>query len=883
MSGFVPLAPERTLQFRLLPVLIHDVMDGRATIDRREVIDGVLRFMGDDTAASVAHMLDNVVDQVVQDVPTFERVGDLFVDLEVVAEQAGPFAHRLSAEEIDRDELDLDPDLSLLAALAGDAGGLHRGEDGWPLDLRVVRSPGAGRGGNLRLRRYLRGPAGWLGHFAPGDLVSASVYEGLLHLTHVEGSADVTDRADGANADVGLLAGVVEGLDAAVAAAQHGDEVPVDAVELMASGLVTGWLKGLVDADVGAVVEAGVEAGGEAGVDGGGGLVGLDTMPFGEVLEAAGYEVDGPTVAKADLWEPYAKLAAVIRRTWAHQHHDRQEMAALVGLLEAFANWSADRSMTPASALIAEIHRHEGVAFCVEEELLDDAHGRMGDLRTFLDSFEVPRGRRAAILLTLKAVAAEADGDLDVARELTDEALAADPTWPPAIETRFREVSARGNLAEAVRLLQVVRSHEDRELGQLRAIQKALSPDTPRNAPCPCGSGRKFKQCHLGKMELSPLDRAWWISLRAHDHQDRCGPLDRDLLVGGGERSPLEEAPHLVEDAWFHDHGGMAAWLSAYGSVLDPADSSLAESWLEGQRPGVYRVDATAGNELTVTDLGRGDSLVVSRRGETHNYLEPGDVAWMRPVPCGDLWWTGTVTRLLSDVEIEALLALGVESGDPAVALARYQIVAGIHVVPELSDLGRPVVFCAQSWSFPDDDEDAVRAVLDEVAEADAVVPISWTWSGPDRDRGWLHLIRPSDHFDDDEAGLDDEADDGEADFDNDANDGDVVEVDLIDTGVADEVDLVEDPGPDLADALRHLSVLAVTRTMAERDAVAAMIAERFPTAIANYSTASPRRRRIAIEADEKILREATYGPDEDWLDDDDYDDDYDDVDESDG
>ena len=43
----------------------------------------------------------------------------------------------------------------------------------------------------------------------------------------------------------------------------------------------------------------------------------------------------------------------------------------------------------------------------------------------------------------------------------------------------------------------------------------------------------------------------------------------------------------------------------------------------------------------------------------------------MRPVPCGDLWWTGTVTRLLSDVEIEALLAVGVEWGDPAVAVGR--------------------------------------------------------------------------------------------------------------------------------------------------------------------------------------------------------------------
>jgi uncharacterized protein YecA (UPF0149 family) len=26
-----------------------------------------------------------------------------------------------------------------------------------------------------------------------------------------------------------------------------------------------------------------------------------------------------------------------------------------------------------------------------------------------------------------------------------------------------------------------------------------IPPAAPRNAPCPCGSGRKYKRCHLGK------------------------------------------------------------------------------------------------------------------------------------------------------------------------------------------------------------------------------------------------------------------------------------------------------------------------------------------------------------------------------------------------
>src|SRR5439155_25497495 len=27
-------------------------------------------------------------------------------------------------------------------------------------------------------------------------------------------------------------------------------------------------------------------------------------------------------------------------------------------------------------------------------------------------------------------------------------------------------------------------------------VQQAISDKTPRNAPCPCGSGKKYKKCH---------------------------------------------------------------------------------------------------------------------------------------------------------------------------------------------------------------------------------------------------------------------------------------------------------------------------------------------------------------------------------------------------
>jgi preprotein translocase subunit SecA len=36
----------------------------------------------------------------------------------------------------------------------------------------------------------------------------------------------------------------------------------------------------------------------------------------------------------------------------------------------------------------------------------------------------------------------------------------------------------------------------DEELADMGMIKSAAGPKVGRNDPCPCGSGKKFKQCH---------------------------------------------------------------------------------------------------------------------------------------------------------------------------------------------------------------------------------------------------------------------------------------------------------------------------------------------------------------------------------------------------
>ena len=48
----------------------------------------------------------------------------------------------------------------------------------------------------------------------------------------------------------------------------------------------------------------------------------------------------------------------------------------------------------------------------------------------------------------------------------------------------------------AQQLRELLRFKNARFAGLAVAVQQAVSNKVPRNAPCPCGSSKKYKQCH---------------------------------------------------------------------------------------------------------------------------------------------------------------------------------------------------------------------------------------------------------------------------------------------------------------------------------------------------------------------------------------------------
>ena len=161
------------------------------------------------------------------------------------------------------------------------------------------------------------------------------------------------------------------------------------------------------------------------------------------------------------------------------------------------------------------------VAFWDECESRDrpvaDVARFVDELAARLDGF-LPAG-----LAWLRARCLDRSGDTAAAITTLEEAVTADCDHVPALLELASFAADRGDAPAAYRLLQRAGITElpedeseldDGELLLAEVEQLALHrprPQAKRNDPCPCGSGRKYKACHLGR-EQHPLDvRAPWL------------------------------------------------------------------------------------------------------------------------------------------------------------------------------------------------------------------------------------------------------------------------------------------------------------------------------------------------------------------------------------
>ncbi len=314
------------------------------------------------------------------------------------------------------------------------------------------------------------------------------------------------------------------------------------------------------------------------------------------------------------------------------------------------------------------------VVAIAEENLAGDPH--LGVIMTMmLDALDehVPR-RSLAGFTWLQGRCADALGDVLIAEAAYTRALDLDSDHFPAMRELATIASLRGDATKAVSLLlRAGVDAKDPELAMVSRFAGEQRSDVGRNDDCWCGSGRKYKKCHLGKSDHDLGSRWEWLYHKA-SHWVRSSS-GRDLLVElAAARAHPETDPAiliaavgdpLVMDVTLFEGGLLAEFLDDRGDLLPPDEFDLANSWLASTR-GLFRVVSVGrATGMELEDVATGGTTTVPTPAER---VKVGGLLCLRLLP------TGTSSAISGGVQavtaaeremVEAMLALQGEESDP--------------------------------------------------------------------------------------------------------------------------------------------------------------------------------------------------------------------------
>lgn len=542
------------------------------------------------------------------------------------------FTHRISADELAQDMLAVTPDLSPLNQLC-EYEDYARFADGSPAKVAMP-----GYDDELLEQRgitdELADPVGAL-LLAPGTLAALRVAEGDLVGVRISERGLAVERvtalADGAAGE-------------RLAAAAAADE-PTDV------GCVV-WTACVEDPA----------------------LFTEPLAPIGEIVDETGLAYDGIHLASAefdfDSWHFDLGCDALAAR----HELDREDSVSLYTLVKLYEQVSAimeaiaeagdglEHVATEARGDAAELDDEEfadvvaeaGAALAdpvladllVSETIDTDPRGP-AVLGLFAEILEpkVPRAAQVACRW-LRATALERIGNIEAAERELLAAESMDPDWPLVLVALARFASDRGDAEHGLALLRRAGADPDNPLVELLERNRVQPrSDLGRNEPCWCGSGRKYKKCHLGSEQLPLAERASWLYAKACHHALLNGwdglvteaALERCRHDLADDPDVLDEAmgDPLVLDAVLFEGGAFAEFLEMRGSLLPDDERQLAEQWASTDRS-VFGVEQVRrGQGVAVRDVRTGEMHEVRERTASHQ-LQPGQLVCARVVPAGD-------------------------------------------------------------------------------------------------------------------------------------------------------------------------------------------------------------------------------------------------------
>jgi hypothetical protein len=446
--------------------------------------------------------------------------------------------------------------------------------------------------------------------------------------------------------------------------------------------------------------------------------------PVGELLTAAGLTLDGPLALGPDV-DPAGHRRLMFRRriaaTW-HLDPRQVDMAELV--------IGASSTVVQGDPL-APPDEEEGAAVLLGALLTDPLvcravwghHLGSGTDPGLLSDFALllldhAEGELWGGAGWLAGRALDHAGDAPGAEAVLEDAVRHAPDHPLACTALAAFRADRGDARGAMELLRRAGDHADEDLlDEVEPFANARPrPAARRNDPCPCGSGRKYKMCHLGREELALEDRAGWLYDKAirYVRDGRCRQLHLELAstasaASGGGIGLLDALDaECVFDVTLHEAGVWQDFLAERQHLLPEDEALLAASWQLVERS-VFEVEGLDGAGLQLRDLRSGDRLVVGnlRPGPQ---ISPGSRVWGRPLPVGDTWraFSGILPArgALADELVSAL--------DDADADEVAELVGRSFAPPLFANTeGHPLVF--HELTYDVDDPAGVPAALASV------------------------------------------------------------------------------------------------------------------------------------------------------------------------
>lgn len=246
----------------------------------------------------------------------------------------------------------------------------------------------------------------------------------------------------------------------------------------------------------------------------------------------------------------------------------------------------------------------------------------------------------------LRARLAEFEHDTPRQLEELEAALARSGDFAPALEDHAWNLEDRGEADAAVSALNRAGIRTpDAQLERLLELRQPAFEEVGRNDPCPCGSGRKYKQCHLQAERRTLDDRVDWLVAKALTYLHR--PAQRSTMLSHLRifEETMEQGlvtamrDPIVAGLLLFEHGMIGEFAEIRGGLLPDDERELAQRWAEeaalelleltdrdDQR---VRAVILADDETVVLDGGRDAALVAD--------LPEGEVvgAHLLPTPSG--------------------------------------------------------------------------------------------------------------------------------------------------------------------------------------------------------------------------------------------------------